>query len=78
MGVNHKGSKVSATFDKDSFNVGETVRAACFVDNTNGTKNILSFDINFKRLLRGNIGNYTEKSFDETIIGKQFRSMNKG
>ena len=79
MGVNHKGSKVSAKFDKDSFNVGETVRAVCFVDNTNSTKNILSLDIKLKRSMKGNIGStFNEKTFDETIIGYKFRGMDKG
>ena len=78
MKVSYKGSNVSVSFDKDSYNVGETVHAICFVDNTNGTTNILSSNIKLLRLMKGNIGTYNEKTFDETFIVKEFRGMVRG
>ncbi len=76
----YKGLKVSATFDKDSWiNVGETVNVGCFVDNTNGTKNIVSTNIIVKRSMKVNYGSMNlQKTINDTIIKREFRGMDKG
>ncbi len=48
-------SKVSAVFDKDSFNVDETAHVECFVDNSNCTKTIKSIDIKLRRSIKGSV-----------------------
>lgn len=71
-------SRVKATFDKDSYNIGETAHVDCFVDNTNCSKTIRCLKIKFRRLLKGKANHGSEKCFDETIIKKEFGGMHKG
>jgi hypothetical protein len=78
MNVSGGSAKVTATFNKDSFNVGETAVIECFVDNTNCSKTIRCLKLKFRRLLKGKVSHYTENNCDETIIKREFDGMPKG
>ena len=71
-------SKVTATFDKDSYNVNENAKVECFVDNTNCSKTIRCLKLKFRRLLKGKVSHCTEHNCDETIIKREFDGMPKG
>jgi hypothetical protein len=71
-------SKISAKFEKDSYNVGEIAKVECFVDNTNCSKSIDYLKIKFKRLLRGTGDSRNVNSCEEIINEKVFQGMPKG
>jgi hypothetical protein len=71
MNVSGGSAKVTATFNQDSFNVGETAIIECLVDNTNSSKSIKSLKIKFRRLLKGAVSKRTHNDLDETIIERE-------
>lgn len=71
-------SKIQATFDKDSFNVGETANIECIIDNTNCKKSIKFVKIKFRRLLSGAVSHHMVHKEDETIIKREFEGIKKG
>jgi hypothetical protein len=74
-----KGSaKLEATFNKDSFDVGETAVAECFIDNTNCEKDIKCVKLKFRRLFKAKVSHCIEFTKDETIIKREFAGMHKG
>ena len=78
MNVSGGSAKVTATFNKDSFNVGETAIIECFVDNTQSSKSIRSLKIKFRRLLKGTVSKRSHNDLDETIIEREFHGMPQG
>jgi hypothetical protein len=71
-------SKIQATFDKDSYNVGETAHVECFVDNTGCEKSIKCLKIKFRRFISGMIRDDFTLKKDETIIKRKFDGIKKG
>jgi hypothetical protein len=71
-------SKIQATFDKDSYNIGETAHVECLVDNTGCKKSIRCLKIKFRRLISGTISRHTSHKKDEIIIKRKFDGIKKG
>ena len=68
-------SKIQATFNKDSFYVGETAHIECMVDNTNCKNSIRCLKIKFRRLLTGSVSLHTAHNRNETITKREFRGI---
>ena len=71
-------SKLQATFNKDSFNVGEMAHVSCLVDNIHCKKSIRCLKIKFRRLLSGSVSHHLAHKRNETLIKREFAGMKKG